>query len=413
MKDVVIIGGGVIGLCCAWYLNEEGREVTILEKGTFSDGCSHGNAGMIVPSHFTPLASPGMIAKGLQWMFKKQSPFYIRPRLNMELMHWLWLFYKSSTRQHVGACAALLRDMHEESREFYRQLQHSAYFDFGFDQKGILMLYRTEKAAGEELEMADAAQSIGIEAIPMDLSQLRAVDPLISNHVKGGVHYPGDANITPHLFMQQMKQYLQQKGVSFYDHTEVTDVKQSSDGKCTVAVQGQPGLDCKNIIVACGAWSGRLLRRAGVRLPMQDGKGYALSVLKHDAQPKVPSILHEARVAVTPMMDQLRVSGTLEISGMDGQIRTPKVQAIREAMTQYYNQPSMETTGPVWYGYRPCSPDGMPYLGPLKNSPNIFLATGHAMMGLSLAPATGRFMRDLLRGIPQRIRELEACRFSD
>ena len=151
MKDVVIIGGGVVGLWCAWHLQRAGRQVTIVDKGDFTDGCSYGNAGMIVPSHFIPMASPGIVASGLRWMFKRDSPFYIRPRLSLELLQWLYLFNKSATKKHVEESSALLRDMHEESRALYAQLNQSSGFNFEFQQKGILMLYKSAAAERDEV----------------------------------------------------------------------------------------------------------------------------------------------------------------------------------------------------------------------------------------------------------------------
>ena len=412
MKDVVIIGGGAVGLWCAWHLQQAGRDVTILDKGHFDDGCSYGNAGMIVPSHFTPLASPGMISKGLQWMFKKESPFYIKPRLNLELTHWLWKFYKSATKKHVIACAPLLKDMHEESRELYKHLDGSEGFDFGFEQKGILMLYTSLNAYKEELEAAEAAHALGMEAKQLEQSQLQSLDPLISSHVAGGIHYPGDATIAPQLFMRQMKLKLEHNGVSFQSGSEVINVEGSSDPVTIKLMNGQ-SLHCKKLVVATGSWSGKLMKSTGIRMLMQDGKGYSMDIEGLDQSPAIPSILHEARVAVTPMSGKLRISGTLEISGMDERIQTPKVNGILKAMPEYYNGLSVVRPERVWYGYRPCTPDGMPYIGPLNGHASIIAATGHAMMGLSLAPATGRMVKDLVLQQQGVTPLMDPCRFAD
>lgn len=399
MKDVVIIGGGTVGLWCAWHLHQAGRRVTIVDKGDFTDGCSFGNAGMIVPSHFIPMASPGIISKGIQWMFKKDSPFYIRPRFNLELAQWLWLFYRSSTKKHVTESVALLRDMHTESRELYRQLNQSTDFNFGFEQKGILMLFKSAAAEHDELEMAEAAHQLGIDAIHLTPEKLKQVEPGMQMDVRGAVHYPGDAHITPHVFMRQMVNQLKQEGVVFLPGKEISGIHDHGSTGAEASTADGDILRAQKIVVAAGSWSGKLLKKTGYRLPMQDGKGYSMTLEGPSLKPSIPSILHEARVAITPMGDDLRISGTLEISGMDDQVNPHKVNSILKAVPEYYPGMKIKDAGPVWFGYRPCTPDGMPYIGPLQNDSAVIMATGHAMMGLSLAPVTGRIVKDMLAGI--------------
>ena len=378
MKDVVIIGGGAVGLWCAWHLHQAGRRVTIVDKGDFTDGCSFGNAGMIVPSHFIPMASPGIISKGIQWMFKKDSPFYIRPRFNLELAQWLWAFYRSSTKKHVAESVALLRDLHTESRELYRQLNQSTDFNFGFEQKGILMLFKSAAAEHDELEMAEAAHQLGIDAIHLTPEKLKQVEPGIQMDVRGAIHYPGDAHVTPHVLMRQMVNHLKQEGVEFLSGKEITGVHDHGQTGAEVSTADGDILQAQKIIVATGSWSGKLLKKTGYRLMMQDGK---------------------AVESIDSMGDDLRISGTLEISGMDDQVNPHKVNSILKAVPEYYPGMKIKDAGPVWFGYRPCTPDGMPYIGPLQSDSAVIMATGHAMMGLSLAPVTGRIVKDMLAGI--------------
>lgn len=396
MKDVVIIGGGAVGLWSAWHLVQAGRQVTILDKGDFTDGCSFGNAGMIVPSHFIPMASPGVVSQGIQWMFRKDSPFYIRPRLNTELVRWLWSFYRSSNQKHVAESIGLLRDLHTESRESYKNLDEKPGFDFGFQQKGILMLYKSASAERDEIEMAEQAHRLGIEAVHMTPETLNVVEPGIRMTVRGAVHYPGDAHIIPHVFMLQMIRYLKQSGVEFLSHHEVIHVDDSKAG-VEIMLQGGGRVKADNVVVAAGTWSGKLMKKSGNYLPIQDGKGYSMTLQHPVLKPTIPSILHEARVAMTPMGDDLRISGTLEISGMDDDVNPLRVNSILKAVPEYYPDIQTSHTGPVWFGYRPCSPDGLPFIGPVKKGSPVIIASGHAMMGLSLAPVTGRMVCDFLQ----------------
>jgi D-amino-acid dehydrogenase len=297
----------------------------------------------------------------------------------------------------VVESAALLRDLHEESRELYRLLNQSPGFNFGFEQKGILMLYKSASAEKDEIETAEAAHQLGIEAKQLSTEQLNEVEPGLKMSVRGAMHYPGDAHLTPQLFMQQMIYTLKQSGVEFYTNAEVTGLKDDGATGCTVTVKQAEKFTCKIIVVASGSWSGRLMKHSDYRLPMQDGKGYSMTIQNPTSMPTIPSILHEARVAMTPMGNELRISGTLEISGMDDQVNPHKVKGILSAVPEYYPDLKINNPGPVWYGYRPCTPDGLPYIGRLKDDTNIILATGHAMMGLSLAPATGRMIKDLIQ----------------
>lgn len=396
MKEVVVIGGGAVGLWSAWHLHQAGVQVTVLDKSAMREGCSYGNAGMIVPSHFIPMASPGIIAQGIRWMFKKKSPFYIRPRLSSELMQWLWLFYRSASRRHVADSVALLRDLHTESREWYRDLNRQPGFGFGFEQKGILMLFQTPGAEADELATAEMAHQLGIEANPLTPAQLASIEPALQLNVRGAVHYPGDAHLSPDLMMQQLKAALAAGGVEFHTHSEAITLWDDPKGGVQIKCKDGQTILAKHAIVSAGSWSSKLMRHSGFRLPIQDGKGYSMTLEQPAIKPTIPSILHEARVAITPMGTDLRISGTLEISGMDETISPHKLKSIMEAVPEYYPQLKVEHSGPVWFGYRPCTPDGLPYIGKWSGSSGIILASGHAMMGLSLAPVTGRMVKDII-----------------
>lgn len=396
MKEVCIIGGGIIGLCTAYKLNEAGVAVTVIDRGDFSSGCSFGNAGMIVPSHFTPLASPGMMAKGIQWMFQKKSPFYIRPRLDADLLRWLWLFDRSSSREHVINAAPVLRDMHQESKDFFQQLHTREGFDFAFANKGILMLYQTEETEQEEEETADIAYTLGIDAKRLSHTQLMQFERGTAIDARGGIHYSGDAHLDPEKLMHQLITYLKKSGVQFISNHTVTQLNDKETYGCEIVFESGDPIHTQQVVVACGSWSSELLKKNKWRLPLQDGKGYSMTYGNLTSMPAIPSILVDARVALTPMGQHLRVSGTLEISGMDDKIRKPKVESILSAVPEYYPALKLSPPADVWFGYRPCSPDGMPYVGRWSDLSSVVIATGHAMMGLSLAPATGTMIRDII-----------------
>jgi len=259
-----------------------------------------------------------------------------------------------------------------------------------------LMLYLTAKAEKDELETAEKANTLGIDAHVLNDDQLKAIDPAVKFAVRGAVHYPGDATFSPDAFMSQMMSLLRSEGMEFISNTEIVGVNDL--GKEGGEINSKTGeiYKAKHIIIANGAWSGKLMKNVKAHLPMQGGKGYSMTIENPHGSPSVPALLHEARVSLTPMGKRLRLGGTLEISGWDDKIREAKVDWIFRAPNSYYTGFVIEQPEKIWYGYRPCTPDGMPYIGKLEPYSSIIFATGHAMMGMSLAPATGRLVRDII-----------------
>jgi D-amino-acid dehydrogenase len=398
MSKVTIIGGGIIGLFTAYYLVEAGAEVTVLDQGDLTQGCSLGNAGMIVPSHFVPLASPGMIGKGVKWMLSAKSPFYIHPRLDRRLVEWCLLFYRSATKKHVDRSLPYLKNL--------SLLSKSLYFDFarehpgagiGLEEKGLLMLYKTAATEHEEVEMAELSNANGIVANVLSRSEVRELEPEADLDVRGAVHFTGDAHLNPARLYDFLKHYLQTRGVRLVGQAEVLRVAHTGQ-TVTHVVTSQGDFACDQLVVCAGAWSGKVARLLGLKLPMLSGKGYSFM---QENQPAIrtPAILTEQKVAVTPFGAQVRFGGTMEITDTDLRINAKRVQGIFEAIPRYYTgfAPTPPAPEAVWSGLRPCSPDGMPYIGPTAKWRNVLFGTGHGMMGISLAPATGLLLAEMLR----------------
>lgn len=397
MSSVVIVGGGIIGLFTAYYLSEEGFEVTILDKGDMSNSCSIGNAGMIVPSHIVPLASPGIITKGLKWMFSSTSPFYIHPKLDMRLAHWCLLFYKSATKKHVEYSIPYLKNLSLLSKGLYMELgERHAAVDLGLEEKGLLMLYKTEEAAHEEVEFAKLARQHGLETEVLSPEGVRKLEPHAGTDVLGGVFFPGDAHLNPAKLNTFLVSHLKSKGVKFVTNAEVLDF--SFSGRAVKAVVTNKGDYAGDyVIIAAGSWSGEVARKLKIGMPMLGGKGYSFLV---DNKPAIqrPAILTEARVAVTPFGDKVRFGGTMEITSDSNNINLNRVKGIHDSISKYYGGfvcdfPEKKA---VWSGLRPCSPDGLPYIGFTQRWSNVLFGTGHSMMGISLAPATGKLLAEEL-----------------
>jgi len=397
-KSILIIGGGVIGLCTAYYCSRRGHQVTLLDReGPAHDGCSFGNAGMVVPSHFIPLAAPGMVALGLKWMWNPESPFYIKPRLDFGLLDWGFKFWQASTAARVSRAAPLLRDLSFASRAGFEELAALPKSDFGLTTRGLLMLCKTQHGLDEEAKFAERANELGVPAQVLDAKGAAALDPGITMDIAGAVLFPKDAHLTPGRFMSALRAHGEAAGVRFKWNTEVTGF--TREGRQLKAVRTARGDFAVDEVVVCGgSWSPVLADELGLHMPVQAGKGYSLTLPKPPQLPQLCSICTEARLAVTPMGSALRIGGTMEIAGLNEAINPVRVRGIIKSALKYFPKFSESDFDGIqpWRGLRPCSPDGLPYLGRTARFENLSFATGHAMMGLSLGPITGKLMAQIL-----------------
>lgn len=390
----------MIGFCAAYYALKRGFAVTLVEReGAGGDNCSMGNAGMVVPSHFTPLAAPGMVTKGLRWMLNPESPFYVRPRLDPDLIRWAWLFYRSANEGHVAASRELLLELNLESRRLFSELAEDE--DFGLEQRGLLMLCKSAKGLDEEAEVARAAGEIGLEAEILDAAAAAKLDPSITMAIAGAVYFPQDCHLDPGRFMQAMRRRVLDFGGKIESGVELARIETRNGQATAVSGQGRR-FEGDKFVIAGGSWTPTLLKSVGVKLAMQAGKGYSLTLKDPPQLPRLCSIFAEAKVAITPMGGSLRFAGTMEVGGLDLSINPARVRGIVKSVHAYFpefTEADFQGVTP-WAGLRPVSPDGIPYLGKVGNFPNLLTATGHAMMGLSLAPVTGSLVADLLAGDP-------------
>lgn len=394
-----IIGGGIVGLSSAYFLQKAGWDVTVIEKGDLLDNCSYGNLGMVVPSHFVPLAAPGMMSQGVRWMFDKKSPFYVHLSANLDIIKWGLKFIKSATTKHVEKSAQYLLDLNLYSKNLFEELASSPGFDFSFEKKGILMYYKTEKAGEEEIYLAEKGKSMGIDVEALTPSQVQLLEPGVKLDILGAVHYRCDAHLYPNSLMQQLISYLKKSGVTFMENTTVQ--KLIKDKKVIVKVITSSGEITADIVVAAaGSWLPQVAKMAGESLSLMPGKGYSFTI---DAPPQklnIPAILCEARVAITPMNGKMRYGGTMEIGKMNDNINMNRVAGIVESIPAYFPDLNLEMPKQkdVWHGFRPCTPDGLPYIGVSPKTHNLFIAGGHAMSGVSLGPATGKIIADIACG---------------
>ncbi|MGB8341443.1 MAG: FAD-dependent oxidoreductase [Chthoniobacterales bacterium] len=400
-RSVIVCGAGIVGLCTAHYLAREGFAVTVIERNAEgADSCAHGSAGYVSPSHLAPISAPGMIWQGLKWMASSRSPFYIKPRLDPGLMRWGWLFARNCTPEHTRRAAPVLRDLCLAGRQLFVELAEATGNTFELRTEGLLNLYKTPEALEHEMQgLGRLANELGVEARTLDPRQTAEMEPGARMDVAGSIYFPSDAHLTPRKFIPTLVALLKQKRVKFHWDTNVRGWS-SVAGRITSVSTTKGELVADEYVIATGSWAPATLRGLGLRLPMQPGKGYSLTIEQPRFKFSKSLILAERRVAVTPMGDKLRFGGTMEISGHTDNVRPERVEQIIAAAQFYFPDFRADDFADIkpWFGYRPVSPDGLPYIGRFAQPSNLTAACGHAMLGVTLAPITGLLVAETLVG---------------
>ena len=398
-SDIVIIGGGAIGLSSAYYLNKKGYDVTILDANPPDqyDSCSWGSSGMIVPSHIVPLAAPGVIKQGLKWLLDPESPFSIEFKLSFEMISWLLKFRKAANAKHVKAAADILRNLSMHSRSLFLELDDE--MDFGLETKGILMLCNSEASLEEEYSISAMAKDIGMITKDLNPTEINNLETGMKTKVVGGVHYPSDAHVNPVAYLFELKRKLLDANVKIIHETNVNSLSVDK-GHVTSVKTSNDIWTAKNFVLSAGSYSSKLVRNLHLKIPMMGGKGYSVTMESPFQKPSIPAILVESRIASTPMGKAWRFGGTMTVTEGSTDINKRKLNAMVRNVKKYYPDYKIswaENLKP-WVGLRPLSADGLPYIGSFSNYPNLIAATGHAMLGVSLAPITGYLVSNIISG---------------
>ena len=401
---ITIIGGGVIGLCSAYYLQKEGYEVTVIERGNITDGCSFGNMGYMSPSHFVPLASPGIIAEGFKHMLSSSSPFYIKPRLNWDLMQWGWHFWKSSNAATVKKNAPHLNNLLQLSRALINDMRNEIGDTFDMEEKGCLMMCKQQKTLNHEFHLADDAEKFGLKVERLQKDDVQKLEPNVELNVAGAVLFKDDCHFNPGKMMVALKNNLVKKGVQFQLNTTVTGFEKSNNNISAV-ITNKGKFDCEQIVLATGSWLPVVTKMMSIKLLLQPGKGYSHTYQHVEKNIKYPAILVDGRCAITPWGHQLRIGGTMELSGINNKVLVNRMQGIYDSATDFY--PGLKIDFPpadkIWNGLRPVTPDGLPYIGRASEFNNVIIAGGHAMLGISEGTGTGKIVSQLIKNTKTEI----------
>ena len=397
-EDVIIIGGGVIGVRAAYYLLQEGRQVTILERDAVCSGSSYGNSGLVVPSHSIPLPAPGAVARALRWMLDRESPFYVRPRLDTKLISWLWQFRAACTELRMRHGMGVLLGLSQASIALYDDLIAQERLECKYTRRGLFMLYRTAHGYEEGIEEARLLQEQGLPMKVMTGPEVHEMEPGVRPDIAGGVFYQSDAHLDPAEFVHGLASRVREKGGAIHEGTEVLGFE-TSGARISTVKTSKEDYRPEHVVLAAGSWSPELALALGLNLPVQPGKGYSVTFESRGTPLRIPLILSEARVGVNPMGPQMRLAGTLEFSGFGLGINYRRVNAIVRAAGDYLDGDEGSASAEnAWCGLRPMTPDGLPIIGPAEPLSNLTVATGHATLGMTLGPITGKLVSQTVTG---------------
>lgn len=395
---VIVVGGGVIGACCAYYLARSGRPVTILDRGEFGRGCSHANCGFVCPSHVLPLAMPGAVRSALATLFQSNSPLKLRPATILANLRWFLGFARRCNARDMLAAGRAIQALLASSRSLFEELVREESIDCEWESKGLLFVFRSAKAFEHHAATDDVLrEQFNLRSRRFDAAELLAIEPALKPGCAGGVLYESDAHLRPDRLMSELRRVLTGLGVEIREHCEATGFVR--DGTAARAVRtASSDIEGDHFIIATGAWTPLLNRELGCRVPILPGKGYSITMPRPAVCPRYPLIFEEHRVAVTPFRSGYRLGSTMEFAGYDATLDCSRLSILTDAAKLYLREPLAEPVQEEWWGWRPMTYDGLPVIDRSPALANVFIAAGHNMLGLSMAPATGKLVAEMLAG---------------
>jgi D-amino-acid dehydrogenase len=394
----VVIGGGVVGASCAYELSLRGVQVTLVERGEVGRGCSHGNCGYVCPSHVYPLARPGAIARTLPLMFRRNSPFKVRVRADLALLGWFAAFRAACRDEVVERTMPALNALLWSGKERYEAVMAAEGIDAEYTRDGCIFISRDrehlEHFEGDNRRMMER---FGFGARRVDGAELAAMEPTLREGLAGGWLFECDGHVRPDRYMAGLRRALLRRGVQIVEHGEARAlVGEGRRAGVLETARGEHRADA--FVIAAGAWTPMLHEMMGVRPRIVPGKGYSVTVRGYKAGPRIPMVFEQHRVALTPFEGGLRVGSTMEFAGYDTTIRKERLRLLTDSASLYLKEAIGPTGEGAWFGWRPMSPDGRPYIDWVPRWENVVVAAGHSMIGMSTGPGTGRLVAEMVTG---------------
>ncbi len=398
-RPIVVIGGGIIGASCAHYLATAGAPVLLIDRREFGSGCSHGNCGYVSPSHVLPLCRPGAISSTLKTFFKRNSPFKMRFRIDFQFWRWLWEFARRCNRIDALQAGQARHALLQSSRALYDELfANQVIGDCDWETKGLLFVFQNFphfEEFGKINELLENEFNLGAKRL--DGEELVKMEPALKPGLAGAWYYENDAHLRSDKLMQSWKTRLVQDGVMIRENCELIRMEEG-DHSVSAILTTNGRIEVDHVVIATGAWTRLLRDQLRSYIPIEPGKGYSITMKRPKICPTYPMLLEDHRVGVTPMGDAYRLGSTMEFAGFDPTLRRDRLKLLTEGASQYLHEPYTEPFYEEWYGWRPMSCDGVPMIGRVPSFKNVWVAAGHSMLGLSMSPATGKLIAEMIIG---------------
>jgi D-amino-acid dehydrogenase len=395
---VVVVGGGVVGSACAHFIRQTGRPVTIIEQGLFGRGCSHGNCGYVSPSHVLPLARPGALWMTLKTLLRRNSPLKVRCRFDPALWRWFYKFGRRCNQRDMLQGGHALKALLFSSRALYDELRQTTLTDVEWQSPGLLFVIRSQRGMDHYAEVDELLRrEFDMGAKRIDGPALLELEPALRPGCAGAWHYEIDAHLRPDKLMLAWRRALEAEGVEIREKCTLLDLNVSG-GRAHRISTSQGELDAEQIVIATGAWTRQLASLLRCSIPIQPGKGYSLTMPRPARCPRFPMIFEEHRVAITPLTSTYRIGSTMEFAGYNTSLNPARLSLLRDTAALYLHEPLAEPVIESWYGWRPMTPDSLPLVGRVPALENVYVAAGHGMLGVSMSPATGRLIAELISG---------------
>jgi D-amino-acid dehydrogenase len=397
-ETAIVVGAGIIGIACAHYLSKAGLRVTVIDKGSIAGACSHANCGYICPSHVLPLTEPGAIGVALKSMLNPRAPFRVKPQLSPTLWNWMWQFARRCRHQQMLTAGKHLQAILDASTDEYRRLIPEQSLECEWEENGLLYVLRTERGM-RQFAKTDRllTDHFGLSARRIEGSELPTFEPALKSGLAGAFHYPGDVSVRPDRLNSQWTARLRERQVQFIEHCELQTIHKLA-GRVVSLTTSHGDMQADRFIIATGAWSARLSTELECPIPIQPGKGYSVTLARPEPCPRYPILFPEHKVGVSPFVGGFRLGSMMEFSGYDTSIPEHRIQQLRESAKPYLVAPVTGDAEETWYGWRPMTWDSLPIIGQVPRLTNAYLATGHNMLGLTLAPVTGRLIAEIVTG---------------
>lgn len=396
-SDVLVVGGGVIGLACAYYLAKAGQKVRVLEQEAIGAGASRGNCGLIFTSHLVPLCAPGTIRHEILRWLQRRSSLYIRLALDKKRFMWLLNFARKCNRDHLIHAIKVREKILTHSRKLYAILFNEEQIECDWEEKGVLMIFKSRSAMQQYGKTNAFLKPYGYDAVSMSAEELYRLEPALRRGLYGAWYHKTDGHLRPDKLMPAWQRILATQGVAIEENCRLEALMaENRQIRCARTADGSYTAD--TYVLATGAWTPQLTQQLTLNLPVQPGKGYSLTMTRPAACPHIPCYFYETSVVATPWRSGFRLGGTMEFSGLNSDILARRIQNLTSAASQYLKGPIGDAVMEEWAGMRPMVYDDLPIIGRAPNHHNLVVATGHGMSGISMATSTGKLVAEIVTG---------------